>query len=129
MEDRLTPVYPTTEGVQQGRLRRLVAEALGMLRREAPTELIPAKVLDRTDLPPLAEAVEYLHRPPPGYQLGVALQRFSLAAPDVKKNFLDACAHCVLHDKQVTLQEAELLRTVAYALDIPLPPFLKTFDD
>ncbi|MGW8303700.1 MAG: M48 family metallopeptidase, partial [Desulfobacterales bacterium] len=61
--------------------------------------------------------------------LGVALQRFSLAAPDVKKTFLDACAHCVLHDKQVTLQEAELLRTVAYALDIPLPPFLKTFDD
>ncbi len=69
MEDRLTPVYPTTEGVQQGRLRRLVAEALGMLRREAPRELIPPQVLHRTDLPPLAEAVEYLHRPPPGVDL------------------------------------------------------------
>jgi Zn-dependent protease with chaperone function len=61
--------------------------------------------------------------------LGAALQRFSLAAPGVKKTFLDACAHCVLHDEQVTLQEAELVRAVAYALDIPLPPFLKAFDD
>ena len=61
--------------------------------------------------------------------LGVALQRFSVAAPNVKKIFLNACARCVLYDKQVTLKEAELLRAVAYALDIPLPPFLKVFDD
>ncbi len=53
-----------------------------------------------------------------------ALQRFALATPGVKKNLLDACAHCVLHDERVTLEEAELVRAVAYALDIPLPPFL-----
>ncbi|WP_405235481.1 ATP-dependent DNA helicase RecG [Lentisalinibacter orientalis] len=69
VEDRLTPVYPTTEGVQQGRLRRLVAEALDMMRREAPTELVPRQVLERTDLPTLTEAVEYLHRPPRGVDL------------------------------------------------------------
>ena len=56
--------------------------------------------------------------------LRAALQRFALASPDVKKNLLDACAHCVLHDERVTLEEAELVRAVAYALDIPLPPFL-----
>jgi Zn-dependent protease with chaperone function len=61
--------------------------------------------------------------------LAVALQRFSLAAPGVKKIFLDACARCVLYDRHVTLKEAELLRAVAYALDIPLPPFLKAVDD
>jgi hypothetical protein len=61
--------------------------------------------------------------------LGVALQRFSLATPRIKKTFLDACARCVLHDKHVTLKEAELLRAVAYALDIPLPPFLEAVDD
>ena len=61
--------------------------------------------------------------------LRIALQRFSLASPDIKKTFLDACAHCVLHDQQVTIEEAELLRVVAYALDIPLPPFLETFND
>jgi hypothetical protein len=61
--------------------------------------------------------------------LGAALQRFSVAAPSVKKTFLNACARCVLYDKHVTLKEAELLRAVAYALNIPLPPFLKVFDD
>ena len=61
--------------------------------------------------------------------LRVALQRFSHATPGVKKAILDACAHCVLHDKKVTVEEAELLRAVAYALDIPLPPFLEAFGD
>jgi Zn-dependent protease with chaperone function len=58
--------------------------------------------------------------------LRVAIKRFSHATPGVKKTILDACAHCVLHDKKVTVEEAELLRAVAYALDIPLPPFLET---
>jgi hypothetical protein len=60
--------------------------------------------------------------------LRVALQRFALAAPSVKKAFLDACAQCVLHDEHVTPEETELVRAVAYALDIPLPPFLETFN-
>ena len=59
--------------------------------------------------------------------LRVALERFALAAPGVKKTFLDACARCVLHDEHVTPEEAELVRAVAYALDIPLPPFLAPF--
>jgi len=53
-----------------------------------------------------------------------ALQRFAVASPGVKKNLLDACAHCALHDERITLAEAELVRAVAYTLDIPLPPFL-----
>ena len=61
--------------------------------------------------------------------LRVAMKRFSHATPGVKKAILDACAHCVLHDKKVTVKEAELLRAVAYALDIPLPPFLEAFGD
>jgi hypothetical protein len=61
--------------------------------------------------------------------LRVALKRFSHATPGIKKTILDACAHCVLRDKKVTIEEAELLRAVAYALDIPLPPFLEVFGD
>jgi hypothetical protein len=71
--------------------------------------------------------------PPPGKVsfsvLRAALKRFSYATPGVKKTILEACAHCVLHDKKVTVEEAELLRAVAYALDIPLPPFLEAFGD
>ena len=40
--DTLTPVYPTTEGVQQGRIRNLVAQALELMRRSPPQELLPA---------------------------------------------------------------------------------------
>jgi hypothetical protein len=61
--------------------------------------------------------------------LRVAIKRFSLATPAVKQALLDACAHCVLHDKHVTVEEAELVRAVAYALDIPLPPFIETYAD
>ena len=61
--------------------------------------------------------------------LRVAMKRFSLSSAGVKKSILDACAHCVLHDRKVTVEEAELLRAVAYALGIPLPPFLETLGD
>ena len=59
--------------------------------------------------------------------LHVAMKRFSLATPGVKKTILDACAHCVLHDQKVTANETELLRAVAYSFDIPLPPFIETW--
>ena len=61
--------------------------------------------------------------------LRVAMKRFSHATPAVKQALLDACAHCVLHDEHVTVEEAELVRAIAYALDIPLPPFLDTTSD
>ena len=61
--------------------------------------------------------------------LRVAMKRFSLATPKIKQALLDACAHCVLHDEHVTVEEAELVRAIAYAADIPLPPFIEIYDD
>ncbi len=62
--DALTPYYPATEGVQQGRLRSLTDQALQHLDREAPEELLPADILDDLELPTLVDAIRYLHRPP-----------------------------------------------------------------
>jgi Zn-dependent protease with chaperone function len=59
-------------------------------------------------------------------EIDAILQRFSIATPQVKKTVLNACAHCVLFDNNITIKEAELLRAFAYALDLPLPPFLMT---
>lgn len=53
-----------------------------------------------------------------------ALDRLSSASPAIKKRVLDACAQAVLFDGKVSIREAELLRATAYAMDIPLPPFL-----
>jgi Zn-dependent protease with chaperone function/acyl dehydratase len=55
---------------------------------------------------------------------GAALDRLRTTVPRVREQILDACAHGVLADATVTLEEAELLRVVADALDCPLPPFL-----
>ena len=62
--DRLTPIYPTTEGVQQGRLRYLTDQALQHMTASPPVELLPAEVTGRLGMPSLADAILYLHRPP-----------------------------------------------------------------
>ena len=65
INDTLTPIYPATEGVQQGRLRNLTDQALRIMQSSPPAELLPKEVRRKLDLPALAEAVAYLHRPPP----------------------------------------------------------------
>ncbi|MBC2716011.1 MAG: M48 family metallopeptidase [Desulfobacteraceae bacterium] len=60
----------------------------------------------------------------PFHEVGTAISRFACSAPGVKKTMLDACAHCILFDRRVSVKEAELLRAIAYALDLPVPPFL-----
>ena len=56
------------------------------------------------------------------------LDRLAATSPALKKEVIDACAHCVLTDETVTVQEAELLRAIATALDVPVPPFLTAID-
>jgi ATP-dependent DNA helicase RecG len=63
--ESLTPIYPATEGVAQGRLRQLSGQALDALRSGGLTDWIPHDVLVELDLPKLETAVRYLHRPPP----------------------------------------------------------------
>jgi len=69
VSDSLTPIYPMTEGVQQGRLRNLVNQALTLMQKEAPAELLPKKILDVLALPRLSVALNYLHNPPPDVDL------------------------------------------------------------
>ena len=64
MSDGLTPIYPATEGVQQGRLRQLTDQALRFMQQAPPAELLPPDVTARLGMPSLAEAIRYLHRPP-----------------------------------------------------------------
>jgi ATP-dependent DNA helicase RecG len=61
----LTPVYPTTEGVQQGRMRALTSLALAQLPGGALRDWVASDVLGMVGLPSLEAAVRYVHRPPP----------------------------------------------------------------
>ncbi len=64
-EATLTPMYPLTEGVQQGRLRQLTALALRELSQSNVRDWIPINLLEELELPTLQAALEYVHRPPP----------------------------------------------------------------
>jgi ATP-dependent DNA helicase RecG len=63
--DSLTPVYPTTEGVQQGRMRALTALALAQLQGGGLRDWVTLDVLGTVGLPSLEGALRYVHRPPP----------------------------------------------------------------
>ena len=57
----LTPVYPTTAGLSQDNLRRLIAGALAQCDL---TDTLPAAALEKLDLPPFRQSVLLLHTPP-----------------------------------------------------------------
>jgi hypothetical protein len=53
-----------------------------------------------------------------------SLAQLKQATSQLKKSIVNACAHSVLLDGEVTVTEAELLREIAIELDRPIPPFL-----
>ncbi|EOC1341227.1 ATP-dependent DNA helicase RecG [Cronobacter dublinensis] len=67
MQDTLTPVYPTTEGIRQATLRKLTDQALELLDTCAIAELLPPELSQ--GLMSLPEALRTLHRPPPDMKL------------------------------------------------------------
>ncbi|MGI9233048.1 MAG: ATP-dependent DNA helicase RecG [Woeseiaceae bacterium] len=74
MNDALTPIYPATEGVQQGRLRNLTDQALRSMQETPPAELLPSSTTEKLGMPSLAHAINYLHRPPPDADIERLLQ-------------------------------------------------------
>jgi ATP-dependent DNA helicase RecG len=86
VSDRLTPVYPTSEGLGQASWINLTDQALERLRQGdlALEELLDAALLRdllgsgsgrRGRLPSLAEALDYIHRPPAGADVAALLER------------------------------------------------------
>jgi len=71
LEDSYTPVYPSTEGLGQGRIRRLVDLALKRIEAEPPEDLLPLEISRSLGYPSLVEALLYLHRPPVGATLAL----------------------------------------------------------
>jgi len=62
--DTLTPVYPVTEGVGQGRMRVLTDQALQWLEQNPVPELLPAGSFSPAPDLSLAAALRTAHRPP-----------------------------------------------------------------
>ena len=62
LETGLTPIYPSTEGLQQGRLRKIIRAALSQQIDSIP-ELLPPSVIKELSLVPLAESLQEIHQP------------------------------------------------------------------
>ena len=68
----LTPVYPTTAGLSQANLQRMVDKALaaGDLR-----DTLPSDMLRRLKLPGFRDCITFLHHPPPATEQAVLQDR------------------------------------------------------
>jgi ATP-dependent DNA helicase RecG len=64
LDDRLTPVYPTTAGLSQDTLRKVIARAIAADPART-AEVIPEAFTRRRGLWKFDDAVRFLHTPPP----------------------------------------------------------------
>lgn len=67
-ETRLTPVYPSTEGLRQLKIRALVSTVLAesALCEEQLIEFLPTEILQQEKMPTLLDAIQFMHYPPVG---------------------------------------------------------------
>ena len=66
LSTEMTPVYPTTAGVANSALQKLVGRAL---ENGDLSETLPDELRQRLKLPGLARSLRFLHKPPPGTDL------------------------------------------------------------
>ncbi len=64
LEQRLTPIYPSTNGVNQNLLRKLTAQAIAILKVDPIEDLLPKEANDHFGINHLSDALSYVHYPP-----------------------------------------------------------------
>lgn len=64
VDQTLTPIYPTTEGLTQQRLRQLSQQTLALLGPRSLPDWLPNELARDYHLGPLDQAIRYLHQPP-----------------------------------------------------------------
>lgn len=103
----LTPVYPAGEGITQTWLRKRISRALLDVEIK---DLIPLEILKELKLPPLAEALRYIHHPPVGASLSALDERTDPAWLRLKFDELVA--------QQIALRHSRALKALYRALQI-----------
>ena len=67
VEPALTPVYPTVSGLGQSTWRKLCGQAINLLSKNPPEDLLDQITEDGITL---SDAIAFLHNPPPDAELG-----------------------------------------------------------
>lgn len=76
LEDSLRPVYPTTDGVSQNLLNKLIDQCLQQINVQV-LELLPSELLDKIGLPPIAQSLSIVHKPKKDIDIIPYLQRLA----------------------------------------------------
>lgn len=82
LEQTLTPIYPTTEGLRQTTLKNLTDQALTLLDSAAVAELLPSGLYDHQIT--LNAALHIIHRPSPDLDM----QQFELGKHPAQKRLI-----------------------------------------
>ncbi len=66
LDENLSSIYPTTEGVHQLTLRNVMSQVIAKLKSDELTlpSLIPIELLEKNHWPTIKEALLYIHNPP-----------------------------------------------------------------
>ena len=72
----LTPVYPTTDGLSQFVLRKLITQAINIaVKNKNLFEYFPVMLLQQLNFPNLIEALSFVHQPPAHLNTEAAMSR------------------------------------------------------
>lgn len=75
VDQHLTPIYPTTEGLHQTMWRKLTQQALMYACGEGfLDDLLPKDILEKYSFVSLSDALWYVHRPPPDADQNLLLE-------------------------------------------------------
>ena len=124
LPNSLTPVYPTTDGLQQPTLRRAIDHALQVADL---SDTLPPEICARHDLIPFDQAIRVLHHPPPHISYADLIERDHPAWRRIKFDellaqqlSLAAARAARLRQRARSLQGGELAKNLRRALPFSL---------
>ena len=88
---QLTPTYPLTEGLTQLKMRSFCEQALERVTPYNVIEWLPEAIRHQFQLPPLVDAIHYLHKPPA--EADVALLASGKHPAQFRLSFEELLAH------------------------------------
>jgi ATP-dependent DNA helicase RecG len=122
VQDCLTPIYPLTEGLSQAGLRKVLYQALLLLKAYDIADFLPSATLATHQFPTLKEALLFLHEPPPDAPL--SLLETGQHPAQQRLAFEELCAH---HLSLLSLRLQEQHHTAPVCADLSLhDAFLKS---
>ena len=122
VEETLTPIYPTTQGLTQTRLRQLIKKALTLFQNELlHLEWMTPHQLEQYSFQPLHFAIDELHNPPPN----ISLQALEEGAhPGLKRLAFDELLAERLSMQFARQERSTLSAPMLKTLSTHLDPFL-----